>query len=132
MTHSIFLGQVFGWYLVIASLMMLLKHKQIKLIAEEFLSSRALILLSGLLILPFGLMAVITHNLWTNDWRVLITILSWLVLLKAIIRLFYMEKVAVWAKRAMPSWTFIAAVSFLLGIYLLIQTQSAIGLSLPL
>ena len=46
--------------------------------ADEFLRSRALIYLSGVLIHDGGLAIVLTHNVWVADWRVLITLLGWL------------------------------------------------------
>jgi hypothetical protein len=45
--------------------------------AEEFLASRALIFLSGLLIMPVGLAIVLTHNIWAADGRVMITLFGW-------------------------------------------------------
>jgi len=56
--------------------------------AEEFMASRALMFLSGLLLLPAGLAIVLTHNFWTADWRVLITLLGWLIAIGGALRLF--------------------------------------------
>ena len=49
-----------------------------RLLADEFLRSRALIYLSGLLLMTAGLAIVLTHNVWRADWPVIITILGWL------------------------------------------------------
>src|SRR5260370_24483393 len=56
--------------------------------SEEFLASRALMFLSGLIIMPVGLAIVLTHNVWTADWRVLISILGWLTAIGGALRLF--------------------------------------------
>ena len=55
--------------------------------AGEFLESHALIFLAGLITLPAGLAIVLTHNVWTADWRVVITILGWLCVIGGIIRI---------------------------------------------
>jgi hypothetical protein len=51
------------------------------------LASRALLFLSGLLIMPMGLAIVLTHNVWTADWRVLITLFGWLNAIGGAVRL---------------------------------------------
>jgi hypothetical protein len=56
--------------------------------SEEFLASRALLFLSGLIIMPAGLAIVLTHNVWTADWRVVITIFGWLCTIGGALRLF--------------------------------------------
>ena len=56
--------------------------------AEEFMASRALIFLSGFLLMPAGLAIVLAHNIWTADWRVLITIFGWVNVIGGALRLF--------------------------------------------
>jgi len=43
---------------------------------KEFIGSRALIFITGVLSLLAGLIVVNAHNLWVPDWRVLITALA--------------------------------------------------------
>ena len=50
-------------------------------------ASPALMFLSGVITLPAGLAIVLTHNVWTADWRVLITILGWLAVIGGAIRI---------------------------------------------
>ena len=45
--------------------------------------------LSGFLALIIGNLLVVSHNVWTADWRVIITIFGWLSLLKGVVRLFF-------------------------------------------
>jgi hypothetical protein len=47
-------------------------------LADEFLRSRALIYLSGLLLMTAGMAIVLNHNVWVLGWTILITILGWL------------------------------------------------------
>ena len=45
---------------------------------KEFISIRALIFVTGVLALAAGLAVVNAHNLWVPDWRVIVTVLGWL------------------------------------------------------
>jgi hypothetical protein len=57
--------------------------------AAEFIKSYAQIYLAGLLALTAGLAIVNTHNEWTSDWRVVITILGWLCVIGGVIRIVF-------------------------------------------
>ena len=52
-----------------------------------FLRSRALIYLSGLLLMTAGMALVLTHNVWVARWPVLITILGWLAAIGGAVRI---------------------------------------------
>ena len=54
---------------------------------KEFIGSRALIFITGVLALVAGLAIVNAHNLWVRDWRVIVTILGWLFVLRGIMLL---------------------------------------------
>ena len=36
-----------------------------------------------------GLLIVISHNIWVQDWRIIITMLGWFVLISGLVRLIY-------------------------------------------
>ena len=57
------------------------------MLADEFLRSRALIYLSGLLLMTAGLAIVLTHNVWRADWPVIITLLGWLAAIGGAVRI---------------------------------------------
>ncbi len=46
----------------------------------------------GVVTLVIGLAMVLVHNVWVLDWRVAITILGWLTLLKGFDLLFFPER----------------------------------------
>ena len=56
---------------------------------KEFISSRALIFTTGVLALVAGVAIVNAHNLWVPDWRVLVTVLGWLMILRGIMNLVF-------------------------------------------
>lgn len=56
---------------------------------KEFLASRALIFLTGALTLAAGLAIVNAHNLWVPDWRVVVTVLGWLFIIRGAFALLF-------------------------------------------
>src|SRR5215469_3224475 len=77
MQTSIFLAKLLGPILALAGLAMLINRKELGALAQEFLRSRALFFLLGLVDFAVGLAIVLTHNVWAADWRVIITVLGW-------------------------------------------------------
>jgi uncharacterized membrane protein YesL len=88
MSTSVFLARLIGPVMLVIGLAVFANQRGFRDMSEEFLASRALIFLSGLLIMPAGLAIVLTHNVWTADWRVVITIFGWLCTIGGAIRLF--------------------------------------------
>jgi uncharacterized protein YjeT (DUF2065 family) len=87
MQTSIFLAQLIGPIFVVLGVGMLAQPTGYRAMAEEFLASPALIYLSGLLVLVPGLAIVLTHNVWSFDWRLIVTLLGWLATISGIFRL---------------------------------------------
>ena len=56
---------------------------------KEFIGSRALIFLTGALALTAGVAIVNAHNVWERDWRVLVTILGWLAIIRGVVNLVF-------------------------------------------
>jgi hypothetical protein len=75
---SIFIARLIGPVFVAGAIGMLVNGAVFRGLIDEFLRSHALIFLSGLLTMTAGMALVLTHNVWTADWRVLVTVLGWL------------------------------------------------------
>ena len=88
MQTSLFLARLIGPVMLVVGLAVFANLCRFRDIAEEFLASRALMFLSGLAIMPVGVAIVLKHNIWTADWRVLITIVGWLNVVSGVLRLF--------------------------------------------
>ena len=56
---------------------------------KELVGSRALIFLAALLTLVTGLAIVNVHNLWVPDWRLLVTVLGWLFIIRGVFGLVF-------------------------------------------
>ena len=93
METSLFLAQLIGPVLIVIGVGLLLKQTEFREMATDFLSSRALIFVSGLLTLVTGLAIVLTHNVWEFNWPVIITILGWLSVFGGVFRILFPNSV---------------------------------------
>ena len=84
---SIFLARLFGPLFLAVGIGVLANGARFRTLADETLRSQALIYLSGLLTMTAGLAIVLSHSLWTADWRIAITILGWLATVGGAVRI---------------------------------------------
>ena len=87
MANSTFLARLMGPLFLAVGIGIFVNGAIYRLLADEFLRSRALIYLSGLLTMTAGLAIVLTHNVWRPDWTAIITILGWLALIGGAFRI---------------------------------------------
>ena len=90
---SIFLAKVLGIYLILVCLAVLMKRRSLGSAIIDLDKNPLFIYFSGALILILGLVMVNLHNIWMADYRVVITILGWLTVLKGVARLFFADKI---------------------------------------
>lgn len=72
------IARLLGPLLATVGIGMLTNTETYRVIGQQFLSTYAIIYLSGIIILCFGLTILNVHNLWTRDWRSVITALGWI------------------------------------------------------
>jgi hypothetical protein len=87
MGNSVFLARLIGPLMLAVGIGIFVNGAIYRMLADEFLRSRALIYLSGLLTMTAGLAIILTHNVWRADWPVIITILGWLALIGGAFRI---------------------------------------------
>lgn len=92
MDTSIFLARLIGPLFVVLAVGLLVRPDAIRTMANEFITSRPLIFLSGVLSLLGGLAIVNTHNVW-QGWPVIITIFGWLGVIGGIARILFPDSV---------------------------------------
>lgn len=88
MSISIFLARVLGLHLIIMGFLYLGRRHFIEKIFSDFFDNNSLIVVTGFLGSIIGLLIVVGHNKWEWNWTLTITLLGYLTLLKALIRLF--------------------------------------------
>ena len=91
---------------------------------REFIADRAVIFITGILALLAGVAIVNAHNVWVPDWRVIVTILGWLFVMRGVMLLVFPLTVQVFGDRIASSQQGVvagAAVTFVLGAILCIM-----------
>jgi len=121
MDVSIFLARVLGLYFIIVCLAVLFRFKEIRKTFDEMVSNKANVFFAAFLSLVIGILIVVSHPIFVWDWRLLITLIGYLSLLKGICLLFFPEKMLVF-KRAIMSkqhvYYTIIIIFLLIGAYL--------------
>lgn len=122
MELSIFLAKVLGLYLVITSLFMLIRHKLLMEMVEEFTESKVCLFVIAIITLILGILLVVSHNVWVMGWPVIITLFSWLFFIVGILRLFLIDKtktlITWWQKHTKILFSIII-IYLIIGCYLL-------------
>jgi hypothetical protein len=93
MQTSAFLARMIGPLFLVLGLGMLMNRAGYRAMAGEFLASRALIYVAGLMAFLPGLAIVLTHNVWVAGWPVIVTIFGWLAMVGGVFRLLFPQQV---------------------------------------
>ncbi|HEX5779258.1 MAG TPA: hypothetical protein VFY21_10500 [Xanthobacteraceae bacterium] len=103
MQTSIYLAQLLGPCFLVVAAGLIINSDGYRAMAREFLKSRPLIYLAGLLAIAPGIAIVLAHNIWVADWRVLITIFGWLAAIGGAIRILFPQQVTEMGERMLDS-----------------------------
>jgi len=95
---SIIIGRILGTFLFIFSISMLIDFKHYKKVAKDLMSHGDTLAISGTISTLVGLIVVIFHNWWDQEWSMIITIVGWIILIIGVIRLLFPRSVMKWAK----------------------------------
>jgi hypothetical protein len=93
MDTSLFLARLIGPAAIVIGAGILIAPRDYRRVGEEFLASRALIYIAGLLAFVPGLAIVLSHNVWAPDWRLIITVFGWLATLGGAFRILFPRQV---------------------------------------
>lgn len=105
MTASNLLARLIGPPFLAMGAGLLFNYDLYQTMAQQFAQSYALIYFSGFVALLGGLAIVNFHNLWTWDWRVIITVLGWLSTVGGIVRIVAPQAVQTVAGKMLPHST---------------------------
>ena len=86
---SVFLARLFGFYILIMITAMIVRKDHFKQFISDFLENSAVVMLTAVFTIIFGLVLVLLHNAWVPNWRVVVTIICWWALAKGCILLFF-------------------------------------------
>lgn len=85
MEISIYLARFWGSLFMILGMMSVAANLLGRII--EFTEEKAITVSTGYITFLLGLITVVLHNIWVSDWRVGVTILGWVTLLKGITKI---------------------------------------------
>ncbi|MEQ8267183.1 MAG: hypothetical protein RH982_08300 [Parvibaculum sp.] len=93
MQSSVFLAQLLGPTMLVLGIGMIVNRDASRIMAQEFIASRALIFIAGIFAFVPGLAIVLAHNVWVMGWPVIVTAFGWIALLGGIFRLLFPQEV---------------------------------------
>ena len=121
METSIYLARVIGLIATITAVSVTINYKKSLVFDAEAGKSPLFIYVSGFVFLILGALLVMSHQVWVSDWRLAITIVSWALLFKGVLRVFFPNAVSHLIENKIKNRSFILGeiVVLLVGIYLL-------------
>ncbi|MGQ3890649.1 hypothetical protein [Legionella sp. CNM-4043-24] len=90
--HLLVIGQVLGLFFVIMTAIMIARASHYRKLMQNLDPDSGLIAVSASISLIFGLILVVTHNIWLMDSDLLLTVVGWAVVIKAILWLALPER----------------------------------------
>lgn len=88
MQASLFIARLLGPMFIVVGIALPLRQQMFRSILDEFIRSGVLMYLAGFFGLLGGIALILTHNVWAADWRLIITLIGWLTLIRALITIF--------------------------------------------
>jgi hypothetical protein len=119
MELSMFLAKLLGVYFLIVAAELLIRRRELEGAIKDFASSKGLLFFSGSISLLLGLAIVIGHPVYESDYRIVISLLGWLLILRGVWRMAFPSHV----QKKMAScfhkgYKVIFLIALVLGIYL--------------
>jgi len=86
MSVSIQLARIFSIYFILIGISMFINRSFFRAAVKELASNNVAMLIIATTTLMLGVLLVNLHNIWVHDWRVMVTLLCWMVLLGGVVR----------------------------------------------
>lgn len=99
MPTSIFIAKLLGPIYVLVGIALLTKAQMFRTILQEFVRSQVLLYLAGFLGLLAGLALVLTHNVWMLHWPLIITLIGWASVVRAVVTIFQPQQIVLLASK---------------------------------
>jgi len=92
---SIFLAKFWGWYFIIFFLILSFNPKRIVQIIKDLEDQKFVIVISFSAIIV-GLLNILFHNIWEDDWRLIITFIGWVALFIGLSLFVFPKRTVLW------------------------------------
>jgi len=76
-------------YMVLSGLFLIFRQKSVPMLLKDFFGHPAAVYLTGIILVFLSSMYLIQYNIWDGSYKVVVTILAWMVLIKGIIYIFF-------------------------------------------
>jgi hypothetical protein len=118
--HTLFFAQIMGLYLLITAIIMLARRDYYQHLLVNIKERSSSVVVAAAFGLIFGLGVVLTHNIWTWESEVLVTLVGWVLVIKSILWLSFPESMANYCKKVYGG----------AGFYLLVLIMVVVGVTL--
>ncbi|SFS59664.1 hypothetical protein [Lutibacter maritimus] len=116
---STFLAKFWGWYLIIFFLILSFNPKRIVQIIRD-LKDQKFVIITSFIAIIIGLLNILFHNIWENNWTVIITLIGWLSLLLGLSLFIFPQRTVNWLNFVNVKFVqLLYMLLFLIGIFLL-------------
>lgn len=88
---SIFFGKFFGVYLLIMFLLFLFRKEEAHAVVKKITEDEGLLAVTGMVNLLVGVAVVVVHTIFVSDWRVLVTLLGYFMILRGVMRIAFQK-----------------------------------------
>ncbi|NOR27476.1 MAG: hypothetical protein GQ540_02990 [Lutibacter sp.] len=87
METAVLISKIIGVIYLSFGIGLLFNKKYYSKVLQELLESTTYLIFGGFLAIIFGLLILEYHNIWSNNWPVIITVVGWAALIKGILLL---------------------------------------------
>lgn len=92
---SIFLAKFWGWYFIIFFLILSFNPKRIVQVIKDLEDQKFVIVISFLAIV-IGLLNILFHNVWEDNWKLIITLIGWIALFIGLSLFIFPKRTVLW------------------------------------
>ena len=121
MEHSVFLAKLLGVILVVGPVVKEVRRKPFAEACARASESPTAIFVIGSVLFIVSTAFVLSHNVWVADWRLVVTLIGWLMLAVSLLQIFA-PRLMVWPMSVLPNARYRYVVDLgqlLVGLYLL-------------
>lgn len=121
--HALIIAQIAGLYLLIMSIIMLVRRNTYRQFVAHLKPSSGLIIMTASFGLLIGLFIIVIHNRWVFDLDVIITLLGWIIAIKSVLWLAIPEEMLAFTRALYRSnWYYVFIIILaLIGIFLILK-----------
>jgi uncharacterized protein YjeT (DUF2065 family) len=117
MEATLLVAKIFGVYLVVAGLFLLIKGKTVPSLLRDFFDHPAMSYLTGIILITLSATYLLQYNIWTGFWQTVVTIFVWLVFIKGILYIFAPKVLSRMVKNFTGAFRVYGVIAVIIGVY---------------